>query len=144
MEWPLLHIHTVTHNFPPGSYPLTTIYTDFGWLEPLGGLNALLKDMSNNNEEWFPLAFLPTPPFIILILHSLQFICNNLLQTPSLFCHHFSTFSSFPSITVSPLSPPELRLPPFPPPTASIITSVGSVEWQFDLGWGGQNEQGTG
>lgn len=118
----------------PGELPSSN-HSSRCWLTGVvEGLSALLKDMSNESEEWLSLAFLPPRPFIILILHSHLFICTHHLHTPS-------THPRCPAAVVPPPSPP---FPPslsllgalscsisllFPPPTASIIARVGSDEW---------------
>lgn len=140
-EWALLHIHTIIQNLPQGSCPVTTIYPAVGWKKQSRGLNALLKDMSDESEEWVSLAFLPPRPFIILIPHSHLFICKHHLHTPS--AHPHCTVAGvpppsplFPPSLSLPLSPAMLHLTPFPTTHCFHYHSSGMSE--FEGGGGGE------
>lgn len=96
-------IFTQLYTISPREQP-TNNYLFCCWLTgAVEGLSALLKDMSNESEEWASLAFLPPWPFIILVLHSHLFICNHHLHTPS-------THPHCPVAVVPPPSPPSLSL----------------------------------
>lgn len=134
----------------PSDMPSKTISVSCWLSGAVEGLNPLLKDMSSEDEERVSLAFLPSQPFIMFILHSHLFIGNYHLQTSS-------THPHYPIARISPPSPPlppSLSLssesshassPSFSSTHCSYYHSSG-LWWmtEYALGGGGGIEQGNG